>query len=53
MAARALGIPRTSVTALESLVEMEKNLRTLRISLLYPSGLSRFHSVKDNRPSLR
>jgi uncharacterized tellurite resistance protein B-like protein len=36
-AARALGIPQSSVNALESLVELEQSVRTLRLSLLYPT----------------
>ena len=35
--ARALGIPQSSVNALESLVELEQSVRTLRLSLLHPA----------------
>jgi len=35
--ARALGIPQSSVNALESLVELEQSVRTLLLSLLHPA----------------
>jgi hypothetical protein len=35
--ARALGIPQSSVNALENLVELEQSVRTLRLSLLHPA----------------